>query len=198
MQKIIILFLIAILIFPAAVFARIGVGIGSGEIKMDKPLKAGGIYELPSLPVRNTGDEPSFYGLGTGYHVERTELRILKEWLTFSPDKFYLEPGQQQPVAIKLTLPLKTPPGNYFAYIEAFPVAAESESGGATMGIAVGAKLFFTVVPANFWQAVTFRVGSFWKMYSPWTWVVLGMVLAATLIVLFKKNFAFQVGVKKK
>lgn len=197
MQKFIILVLIAVLIFPAAVFARIGVGIGSGEIKMDKPLKPGAIYELPSLPVRNTGDEPSFYGLGTGYHVERTELRIPKEWLTFSPDKFYLEPGKSQPVAIKLTLPVKAQPGDYFCYIEAFPVA-ELGVGGTAMGIAVGAKLFFTVVPANFWQAITFRVGSFWKIYSPWTWVVFGMVLAAIFIVIFKKNFAFQLGVKKK
>src|SRR3989339_1190332 len=107
MQKFIILFLIAVLILPVAVFARIGVGIGSGEIKMDKPLKPGAIYELPSLPVRNTGDEPSYYGLGTGYHVVRTEIRIPKEWLTFTPDKFYLEPGKSQSVAITLTLPVK-------------------------------------------------------------------------------------------
>lgn len=197
MRIFIILLLMAVLILPAAVFARVGVGIGTGEINMDKPLKAGGIYELPSLPVRNTGDESSYYGVGTAYHVERTEIRIPKEWLTFSPDNFYLEPGKSQPVAIKLTLPLKTQPGDYFCYVQAFPVA-EPGSGGATIGIAVGAKLFFTVVPANFWQAITFRVGSFWKMYSPWTWVVLGMVLAAILIVLFKKNFAFQIGVKKK
>ena len=199
MQKFIIIsLLIAVLILPSAIFARIGVGISSGEIKMDKPLKPGAIYELPSLPVRNTGDEPSYYGLGVAYHVERTEIRIPKEWLTFNPDKFYLEPGQQQPVAIKLTLPLKAEPGDYFAYVEAFPVAEITGSGGASMGIAVGAKLFFTVVPANFWQAITWRVSSFWINNSPWTWVVFGMVLAAIFVVLFKKNFAFQLGVKKK
>ena len=197
MQKFIILLLMAVLVLPVAVFARIGVGIGTGEIKMDKPLKPGAIYELSSLPVRNTGDEPSYYGLGTGYHVERTEIRIPKEWLTFSPDKFYLEPGKTQLVMITLTLPVKAQPGDYFAYVEAFP-AAEPGSGGATMGIAVGAKLFFTVVPANILQAVIFRVSSFWARYSPWTWVVFGMVLTAILIVFFKKNFAFRLGVKKK
>lgn len=197
MQKFIIFLLIFVLFLPLAVSAKIGVGIGSGEIKMDKPLKAGGIYELSSLQVRNTGDEPSYYGLGTGYHVERTEIRIPREWLAFSPDKFFLEPGKSQLVAIKLTLPLKAQPGDYFAYVEAFPIA-EPGAGGATMGIAVGAKLFFTVVPANIFQAVIFRVSSFWNAYSPWTWVVLGMALTAIIIVLFKKKFAFQIGVKKK
>lgn len=198
MQKLIIIsLLIAVLILPSTVFARIGVGIGSGEIRVDKNLKPGAIYELPSLPVRNTGDEPSYYSLGTAYHIERTELRIPKEWLTFSPDKFYLEPGKNQSVTIKLTLPVKAQPGDYFCYVEAFPVA-EAGSGGATIGIAVGAKLFFTVVPANLWQAIVFRISSFWKIYSPWTWVVLGMVLAAIFIVLIKKNFAFQIGIKKK
>lgn len=185
-----------VLILPLAVFARVGVGIGGGEIRVEEALKPGGIYELPSLQVRNTGDEPSFYGLGTAYHVERTELRIPKEWFTFNPPKFYLEPGQSQRVAIKLTLPVKAQPGEYFCYVEAFPVA---EAGpGTTVGIAVGAKLFFTVVPANFWQAVTFRVSSFWQTYSPWTWIILAMVLATIIIVFLKKHFAFQFGVRKR
>ncbi len=196
MRKFIILLLIMVLIFPLAVFARIGVGTGTGTIKVDKSLKPGGIFELPSLQVMNTGDEPSYYGLGIAFHVERTELRPAKEWFSFSPSSFYLEPGKSQLVQIKLTLPVKTQPGDYFAYVQAFPVV---ETGpGTSVGIAVGAKLFFTVVPANFWQAITFRVSSFWKTYSPWTWVVFGMVLAAIFVVLFKKHFAFQLGVKKK
>lgn len=185
-----------VLIFPLAVSARIGVGMGTGEIRIDKALKPGGIYEFPSLSITNTGDEPGYYTLGIAYHVDRPELRPPKEWFSFSPDKFYLEAGQQQRVAVKLTLPVKTEPGEYFNYVEAFPVI--EKEGGTSMGVAVGARLFFTVVPANLWQAFTWRVSTFWTNNSPWTWVVLGMVLAAIIVLLFKRFFSFQLGVKKK
>ena len=196
MQKFIILFLIVLVVFPLAIFARIGVGVGTGEIKMDKTLKPGGIYELPSLVVFNTGDESSDYEVGIAYHAERTQLKPPKAWFNFDPVSFYLEPGKSQVVQIKLALPVKTTPGDYFAYLQSQPISKAGP--GTTAGVAVGTRLFFTVAPANIFQAVTFRVSSFWTTYSPWTWVVLGMVLAAILIVIFKKKFAFQLGVKKK
>jgi P pilus assembly chaperone PapD len=196
MQKFIIFALLVLLIFPLAIFARIGVGIDRGQIYMNEPLKSGGIYELSVLKVQNTGDEGSYYELGIAYKDEITDLKTPKEWFSFSPDRFYLEPGESQQVAIKLTVPLKAEPGNYFNYIQAHPPV---EAGaGTSVGIAVAAKLFFTVAPANFWQAITWRVSSFWRNNSPWTWVVLAMILAAAIIVLLKKNFAFQIGTRKK
>ena len=176
--------------------AKAGVGISTGTIKVDKPLKPGGIYEFPSLGVSNTGDEAADYEMEIAYHSEQPQQRPSKEWFSFIPSSFYLEPKQSQRVAVKLTLPMKTRPGDYFAYLEVHPVIKAGP--GTSIGIAVAAKLYFTVIPANAWQAITYRISSFWTIYSPWTWIVSGIALAAIIIALLRKNFAFQIGVKKK
>jgi len=108
MQKFIIFLLIAVLLFPLMAFARIGVGVGVGKIEINKPLKPGGIYELPSLPVLNTGDESSDYGVSIEYHQDQPQMKPPQEWFSFEPASFHLEPGQVQNVAIKLNLPVKT------------------------------------------------------------------------------------------
>lgn len=197
-----VLFLIAVFVGPMFVLARIGVGVGIGKIQVDEPLKAGVIYDLPALSVLNTGDEPGEYGASIEYHEGQEQnpemgLRPQKEWFSFEPQSFHLEPGQIQNVRIILTLPTKVQPGNYFAYLEGHPVK-KSETGQTSIGVAAAAKLYFTVAPANIFQGIYYRVVSFWAMYSPWTWVVLGIILTVIVIVFFRKRFAFQVGIKKK
>lgn len=104
-----------ILLLPAAALASIGVGIGTGKIVVDKPLKPGIIYNLPSITVLNTGDEPGDYGFSIEYHQDQPQLLPDKTWFNFSPASFRLEPGKTQTVAIILSLPIKTVPGDYFA-----------------------------------------------------------------------------------
>ena len=48
--------------------ARVGVGVNLGKIKIDEPLKPGGIYGFPSIGVINTGDEPGEYEIEITYH----------------------------------------------------------------------------------------------------------------------------------
>lgn len=196
MQKFVIFFLALVLLLPLVVFARIGVGIGIGKIQIEEPLRQGGIYNFPSLPVLNTGDEPSQYGVSIEYRQNQPQLRPAQEWFSFSPPSFHLEPGKSQSVAVKLILPLETKPGDYFAFLGAHPVMEAKP--GASVGVAAAAKMYFTVAPANIWQGIYYRVVSFWTVYAPWTWVVLGVVLLAIIITIFKKHFAFQIGVKKK
>ncbi len=196
MNKALFIFLLLCLVFPLGIFAGVGVGVGTGEIRLGKPLKAGGIYTLPFLTVSNTGDDPGNYKIGLAFHAERKQLRPKLEWFSFSPSPFSLEAGQSQRVEIKLTIPLKAEPGDYFTYLESSPFTEEEHI--TKVGLAVGTRLFFTVEPSNIWQAVIWRVSFFWKIYSPWTWVVLAMLIAAMLIVFFKKHFAFQVGIRKK
>ena len=185
------------LLIPIVIFARIGVGVGVGKITVDKSLKPGIIYELPTVPVLNTGDEPAEYGMSIEYQQDQPELWPAREWFAFSPDSFSLNPGEVQTVRITLNVPLKVIPGDYFSYLEAHPIK-KAEAGVTSIGIAAAAKLYFTVAPANIFQGIYYRFISFWKMYSPWTWVVLGIVLAAIVIVFFRKHFAFQVGIQKK
>lgn len=134
MQKFIIFCLIVVLILPLAVFAKIGVGVGTGKIKVDEPVKPGSVYNLPSIAVFNTGDEAGDYEMGVAYHSGQPELRPDKEWFNFTPSSFYLEPNQSQSVAIRLTLPVKTQPGDYFAYLEARPVVKRASGTTITCG----------------------------------------------------------------
>ncbi len=172
--------------------------MGTGKIQVDELLKPGLIYALPPFTVFNSGDEPSEYGVGIQFHEDQPEMRPLKEWFSFEPSQFHLEPGQSQVVQIKLTLPVKgVNPGDYFAFLQGFPVK-KTTAGGTSIGVAAAAKLYFTVAPANFFTGAYYRIVSFFALYSPWSWVVLGAVLAVVIVTLFKKHFAFQIGISRK
>jgi len=198
-------FLIFGLVFflPVLVLARIGVGVGTGKIVVDQPLKPGLIYTLPSLVVLNTGDEPGEYGVSIEYHEGQEAnpemgLKPAKEWLSFEPEKFHLEPGQAQQVKIKLSLPVKgVKPGQYFAYLEGHPVKKDV-AGQTTIGVAAAAKLYFRVAPANFFAGLYYRIASLFALYSPWSYVVLSIIIVAILITLFRQFFSFNIGISLK
>jgi hypothetical protein len=198
-------FLIFGLVFflPVLVLARIGVGVGTGKIVVDQPLKPGLIYTLPSLMVLNTGDEPGEYGVSIEYHEGQETnpemgLKPAKEWLSFEPSQFHLEPGQAQQVKIKLSLPVKgVKPGQYFAYLEGHPVKKDV-AGQTTIGVAAAAKLYFRVAPANFFVGVYYRIASLFALYSPWSYVVLTIVVVAILIGLFRQFFSLNIGISLK
>lgn len=189
--------LLAVLALPAGAFASLGVGVGSGKISIDQRLNPGGIYELPALPVLNTGDQPADYGVSIEFNEVQSELKPTREMFSFSPATFHLEPGKSQVVRISLNLPVKTAPGNYFAYIEAHPVQT-SHAGQATIGVAAAAKLNFTVAPANIFQGAYYRALSFMTLNAPWTYVGLAVLAAAVLVSLFRKFFKFSIGVSRK
>ena len=195
MKKIILLVLISFFLTSIAL-AGIGVGVNLGKIEIDEPLKPGGIYNFPSIGVINTGDEPGDYELEITYHQDQPQLRPAQEWFSFNPSSFHLEPGQSQSVAIKLNLPVKTKPGDYFAYLEAHPVIKAGP--GTTIGVAAATKTYFSIVPANIWQAIIWRISSFFTMYAPWTYVALAIVIGAIIIVIFRKFFAFKIAIRKK
>jgi hypothetical protein len=182
--------------FSHTASARIGVGMGAGEIRLAEPVKPGGIYTFPSLRIFNTGDEKTTYGMDVTYHQDRPELRPREEWFTFSPATFTLEAGKSQDVSITMTVPVKAEPGDYFAFLESGPVA--SDKPGTTVGVAVATKLFFTAVPANMFQAVLYRVSSFFTIYAPWSWIGLITVICAALLFLIRRFFSFNIAVRKK
>lgn len=197
-MKIFKIVLITILLSSIALpaLAGVGVGINLGKIEIDEPLKPGGIYNFPSIGVINTGDTAGEYELAITYHQDQLQMRPAQDWFSFSPSSFHLEPGQSQNVAVKLSLPIKTKPGDYFAYVEAHPVIKAGP--GTTIGVAAATKTYFKVMPANIWQAMYYKAASFFTIYAPWTYVVLAIVIAAIIIALFRKFFAFQIGIKRK
>ena len=195
-MKIKIIILIIASFFIASVsLAGIGVGVNLGKIEIDEPIKPGGIYNFPSIGVINTGSEPADYELAITYHQDQPEIRPLQEWFSFSPSSFRLEPGESQNVAVKLTLPTKTKPGDYFAYLEAHPVIKAGP--GTTIGVAAATKTYFSVAPANILQAISYRVSSFFAIYAPWTYIVLLVVAGAVAIAAFRRFFKFNIGITR-
>lgn len=101
---------------------------------------------MPSVGVVNTGHVEASYSLRVTYREGQAELRPPPEWFRFDPDRFLLEPGEVQSVSVRLSLPASAETGDYFAFLEAFPVVDE---GGVTVGVAAAAKLTFTVEPGD-------------------------------------------------
>lgn len=196
MKKIFFIAIFLILLLPTAVFAKIGVGVGTGKIVVNEKLKPGIIYQLPPLTVINTGDVPSDYEALISHLEKQPQLIPQKEWFIFSPQKFHLDPGKVQVVNVKLNLPIAVAPGDYFAYLEGSPTV-KSQSGQTTIGIAAAAKLYFTIVPANIFAGIYYKIVSFWQVYSPWPQRVLILIALILAGAFFKKFFNFQIGLKK-
>ncbi|PWB38912.1 MAG: hypothetical protein C3F02_01480 [Parcubacteria group bacterium] len=198
MKKLILFALAVALAIPLLVSAKIGVGIGTGKIVVDQQLKAGLIYNIPNLVVINTGDEPSDYSVGTQRVEGQKEFIPAADWFSFEPDIFYLEPGQTQIVKIKLTLPIRgAKPGDYFSFVQAYPVKKEMPK-GTSVGVAAAAKLYFSVSPANFFQGIYYRLASLIVLTAPWSYIVFVLLAIATLGVLIQKNIKFKVSIGRK
>lgn len=190
-------FLLAVFtFFSNAALAKIGVGVNTGKIQVDEKLKAGMIYKLPSITVINTGDEPSEYETSVAYQQSQPELRPKQDWFIFTPQKFHLDPGKGQVVEIKINLPITIEPGNYFAYLEGHPMATVKK-GTTTLGVAAASKLYFTVVPANIFYGIYYKIVTFFSVYAPWPQRFLIALLIIGLLVLFKKFFNIQINLKK-
>lgn len=193
MKKPIVSLALVLLVLPFIVFAAVGVGVGTGKIELDEPLKPGLTYTIPPLTVINKGDEASDYTVSVEYRTVAPELKPAREWFNFEPAQFYLEPDQSQIVRIELKLPVKgVEPGDYFAFLQAQPVKSD-EPGMATIGVAAAAKLYFKVEPANIFQAIYYKLASWYGRYHPWNTIVLAIVFTAILIVIFKKKFKIQI-----
>lgn len=193
-------FVLIVLVFLFSSFsvalAKVGVGMGAGEIRVDEPVKLGGIYELPSVRIFNTGDEVTTYGMGIAFHQDHHELRPAKEWFSFNPATFTISPGESQEVSVTMIIPLKAEPGDYFAFVESGPVPTNAP--GTAVGVAVATKLYFTLVPANIFQAISFRISSFFETYSPWSWGALGFIMLVVLFMIVRRFFSFNIAVRKQ
>ncbi len=196
-KKILFLIWLAALSFPVSAYAKLGVGVATGKIVVEDKLKPGVIYNLPVLTVLNTGDEEGEYEVGVAYHEKQPELQPPEKWFEFSPKTFFLKPGEAQKVEMRLNLPIKTEPGNYFAYVEGRPIK-KSEGGQTSVGIAAATKLYFTVVPANPVLGAYYKAASIWKLNQPWSSrIAIGLGIIITYLLLHK-YLGFQIGFKKK
>ena len=200
MKKSTLAVVVVCLFLPFWALAKIGVGVGTGKIVVDQPMKPGLIYTLPPLVVLNTGDEASDYGVTIQHRENQEQMKPAKEWFSFEPSSFYLNPGESKVVQIKLTLPIKgARPGDYFAFLQAYPKQKAGVS-GTSVNIAAAAKLYFTIVPSNFFAGIYYRIVSLLTLYSPWGYIVLVVIGATLLLGILRRFISFNIGlsVKKK
>ncbi len=99
-------------------------------------------------------------------------------------------------MGIVLNLPVKTPPGNYFAYMEAHPVV--KAQAGTSVGVAAAAKLYFTVAPSSVWQALYIKISTWLAARSPWSYIVIWIVAAAVILSILRRYFTFNIGFGRK
>jgi len=175
-------------------FAKVGVGVGLGKVQIDEALSPGGIYNLPSLPVLNTGDENMEYEVEVTYLSEQEQMRPSGEWFSFSPQTFPLTAGESQTVDIVLTLPVDTRPGDYFAFLEAHPVA---KGEGVTIGVAAATKLNFTVKPKGVLGAAIERIRSLIEANRPLTYTIAGIAGAVIIVSLGRRYLDIKIGFKR-
>lgn len=191
--RLIALAIIAILLLQPC-SARVGVGVGTGKITVDEPLMPGGTYKIHSMSVMNTGDEASNYSVDVTYLYEQKELRPPEEWVVFNPKTFHLEPNEGKIVELRLNIPMDAPPGNYFSFLEAHPVA---EGEGFRIGVAAATKLYFSVKPANIVSALVHKVSSFMAETAPVSYIVIIAVLVIAAVMVLRKHVAIEVRRKK-
>jgi len=196
--------ILSILLLISAVFAfafvpiavaKVGVGVGLGKIQIDEALSPGGIYNLPSLPVLNTGDEDLEYEIEVTYLSEQEEMQPAGEWFNFSPQSFPLTAGSSQIVDIALTLPVDTRPGDYFAFLEAHPTAVGE---GVTIGVAAATKLNFTVAPKGVLGAAIERIRSLIEANRSLANGVAIIVGVVVVVSFGRKYLDIKVGLKQK
>lgn len=170
----------ATLFVPKASADTIGVGVGTGRIKLDEPIKPSLTYALPSIAVFNNGDVTSEYEMTVEFNETQPQLKPQAEWITFSPKTFTLEPGKAQQVAITINPDYSAVPGDYFAYLEAHPLKRD-QSGRAAVQVAAATKFEFKIIPANMFQRVYYALQAFWNKHKP---ILLPALIALLIVIL--------------
>lgn len=187
--------IVALMATASIARADVGVGVNLGRIEIDDELSPGGRYRLPTLGVINTGDEPGDYEVVISYLADQEEKRPPEDWFEFQLQRFFLEPGESQAVAIRITLPTGADPGDYFALIEAHPV---SKREGVTVGVAAATKLFFTVKPSNVFSAWLLRISNFFEDGAPWSYLIPSVIVALILLYLVRRYIRVRLSIERR
>lgn len=170
-------------------YADRGVGVTLGIIAVDERLKGGGGYNLPKLGIINTGDEPGEYEVVISYLQGQREMRPASDWFSFQPQRFFLNADEARDVNIRLTLPTGVKPGDYFAFIEAHPVAQEQ---GITIGAAAATKLSFTVKPSGWIEAQRTNFNRIVDENEPWSYLLPASTLGALLFYMMGRSYRLR------
>jgi hypothetical protein len=188
--RFVLLALTGLMVTTAAASADRGVALDLGRLDVAQKLTPGAGYYLPSLGVRNPGDEVTSYRIVVSFVQGQQGKPIPKDWVRVKPAELTLKPGRTEKVRARLDLPTGADPGDYEGLLAAQIV---TKGKGAQMGAAAAAKLTFSVESATLLGAWWYQVRTFLSDHDPWTWLVPAILLTAMLAWQLRRRFAFQV-----
>jgi len=177
-------------ILPEA--ARVGAGIGIGQIRIGRELTPGGIYPLPQIPVVNTGTEGGTYEMGLSYLEGQEWVRPDEAWIEFKPQRFYLEAGEMRHIKASLRLPTSARPGDYFSLLEVRRVPPE---GKVRVGPAAAAKFYFPVRASSVLGAYRERFLTFIET-NPLIYLILAALLLVEAWLILRRHYRVRIEAK--
>jgi hypothetical protein len=173
----------------APVAASQAVSIDVARIAVREGLAPGGQYKLPTFGVRNAGTDPTSYTIEVSYVAGEATLQPPAEWFSFTPGSLTLGGGQSAPVVTTLQIPPGAEPGQYGALIGPRIVTGTA---GPQVGAAAAARITFTVEPSSPLDGWLRAIGRF-LLANPWIFGIVGLVVLAGAVWLFRKRFSVTI-----
>jgi hypothetical protein len=136
---------LALLGWPAASYASVGVGVQAGPVRLSGVAHPGGQYALPPVYVVNTGTQPETVKIAIERISPGSGRTVPPSWIAVSSAPVRLAHAQSARIPLALTVPAGAAPGRYFSDVVAKGTAPLS-AGGANLGVAAATDLEFTVV----------------------------------------------------
>jgi hypothetical protein len=181
--------LIALLAFPAAAQASVGVGIQPGPVRLSGAAHAGSSYSLPAVLVANTGT----FTESVDVKVERispgTGRTVPPSWVQASSSVVSLTPGQSARVPLQLEVPASAKPGRYFSDVVVTAVNPNS-AGTAGFGAGAATDLEFTVAagaPPGGWFTI-----------PGWVLVAIVVILALAVAAFFVRRSGLRIRIERE
>jgi hypothetical protein len=135
---------LALLAWPAASYASVGVGVQAGPVRLDGFAHPGGQYALTPVYVVNTGTETESVSISVERISPGTGRTVPPGWISASSAPVQLSRAQSARIPLRLTVPPTAKSGRYFSDVVAKGSAAVS-AGGAQLRVAAATDLEFTV-----------------------------------------------------
>jgi hypothetical protein len=171
---------LALLAWPAASYASIGVGVQAGPVRLHGVAHPGGQYALPPVFVVNTGTQPELVAIRIERISPGTGRTVPPGWISASSAPVRLSRAQWARIPLRLTVPRTAVPGRYFSDVVAHG-SVSVPIGGAELGVAAATGLEFTVAPG--------AASAGWPSAAGWLMpYVIGVLLVAAAAVAIRRS----------
>jgi len=169
------------------------VGSDAKRITVDQAVHPGQSVALPAFGIYNKGTKAASYEMTVVAIGAKDGLAA--SWVSFDPQEFQLEPGEQSRITATIKIPSGTPAGTYQALLAGRMVAKSQ----ASVGMSVGIGPLVTVRVASGWwlSAAWYRTTALYDSATPWSYfgtaiVILALAAAAIALIQWRSRRRFH------